>query len=139
MQSASLRNPSGQRGGMNRTWSADAIRTMDPPEYGGAGMAVDVRAAVLSNMSKHRGLGYGAAEQPQAQPAAAPPRPAAAATPVAAGVVLECKHRGCSAKLVIGGGGKEKQVIGSHTHALCQRGCWTCKNFVDAYLAYNGL
>jgi hypothetical protein len=52
------------------------------------------------------------------------------------GVTMECKHNGCTAKLVIYGA-KDKQVIGAHTHVLCQRNCWTCRNFVDAYMNSN--
>lgn len=50
-----------------------------------------------------------------------------------AGMAMDCKHAGCTAKLIIGAA-KQKQVIGSHTHVLCQRNCWTCRNFVDAYM-----
>ena len=92
--------------------------------------SVDVRATVLSNMTKHRGFAHTGAEQDPSVPMAA--RKPAAVAPTAAAVALECKHYGCTAKLIIGEN-REKQVVGSHNHTLCQRGCWTCKNFVDAY------
>jgi len=50
-------------------------------------------------------------------------------------VLMDCRHIGCSAKLVVNG--VDKKVEGVHSHVLCQRGCWTCRNFVDVYMNSN--
>jgi len=73
----------------------------------------------------------------QILPQAAVPQQTKAASKERKGTVaMECKHPGCDAKLMIIGK-NEKQVVGQHNHMLCQRGCWTCQNFVQVYMASN--
>jgi len=71
--------------------------------------------------------------EPQGQVNSSKTEPNEASKFKGAAVTLDCKHSGCPAKLIIYGG-KQKQVVGAHTHVLCQRNCWTCRNFVDAYM-----